>query len=257
MMNMSKWMLVATVACWPLASGWTATIEWTGGGDGVSTFQEANWVVTDNTGQPGWTLGASPPAGAVNPNTNIETNAIVAGSGTAGGTGASGIYRMIDGVSLTVRDDATFRMAASIGIQNDLATDRSGLIIEGNGLVAAQFLLRLDVVLRDNGQLILFGGGDPLNATTIDLDLAWTGSIVMDNETVADWTDPASSITDAHITKVTVGGAPAVIGGNVQIVSDGGTGSILTLNVVPEPSTLALAGLVLIAAGTMLRRRLQ
>jgi hypothetical protein len=43
----------------------------------------------------------------------------------------------------------------------------------------------------------------------------------------------------------------------VQIVSDGGTGSILTLNVVPEPSTLALAGLVLIAAGTMLRRRLQ
>lgn len=232
-------------------SAFGATIEWDAGGDGVSTFAEANWNVTDNTGQAGWTVGSDPPAGAVDGAVDVMADAIVGGSATAGGGGAGNHYDLGDGFSLTVKDNAAFKMRIATNPKRGIRGVNGGatetLVIQDNGLVVAQFLADLAVSMSGNADMILNGGGDPFNLTTVDLATDWTGSITMNDETVADWSDPDSSNTDAHITKITVGGQPAVIGVNVQIVSDGGSGSILT--VIPEPASLALlalGGLVLV-----------
>ncbi|MEN1682157.1 MAG: hypothetical protein AAGJ46_21475 [Planctomycetota bacterium] len=234
-----------------------ATISWDAGGDGVSTFQEANWVVDDNTGQPTWVVGENPPANSVNGNTAVQADAIVGGSATAGGGGASANYRMATDQSLTVQDDATFRMANGIGIAAGTGATGVELFIDDNGAVISQFLAGVSVEMSGASTLTLNGGGDPINESFIDLDADWTGSIIMNNETPADWTDPLSSNPGQppHIDDITVAGIPAQVGINVLIVSDGGTGSILTRGpLIPEPTALGLVS-VLAALGAVRQRR--
>jgi hypothetical protein len=55
-----------------------------------------------------------------------------------------------------------------------------------------------------------------------------------------------------HLGKITVNGAPAVIGANLSVVSDGGAGSIVTA--IPEPSSLALFALGGLALAIYRRR---
>ncbi len=231
------------------APAFGAVIEWDAGGDGVSTFAEVNWVVTDNTGQPTWTVGSDPPAGTVDKGVDVPAHMIVGGTATAGGGGATGHTDLSDGLSLTVKDTATFRLANGNGIRGVTGGAADLLLLQDSSETRAQFLQSLSVFMSGASTLILNGGGDPINNSTIDLADNWTGSIIMNDETVADWTDPASSNSDAHITKISVGGTPAVIGTHVDIVSDGGSGSILT--VIPEPASLTLIGL----GGLLLVRR--
>lgn len=222
-----------------------AALEWDAGGDGVSTFQEANWNVIDNSGQPGWTVALDPPAGAVDGGTAISAHLIVGGAATAGGGGAGAEVILDDGFSLTVRDGATFRMR--------IATDPEGmrgtgggltetLIIEDNALVVSQFLVTLAVSMSDASELVLNGGGNPINDTTIFLASDWTGSITFNDEDVA-------AVTAEHLSKITVNGAAATLGVNVNLVSDGDVGSVLT--VIPEPGSMALLGL----GGLLVARR--
>ncbi|MEM9347989.1 MAG: PEP-CTERM sorting domain-containing protein [Planctomycetota bacterium] len=221
------------------ASG--ATLTWDAGGDGVSTFQEANWTAID--GAP----GTDPPADTVNPESPISLDLFVGGSATAGGTGAGGNFVLADGFSLTVQDNATFRLALTFqggkGISNPAGGANGILNLLGSSETSGHFLELLDVSMSDAADLELNSGVDPLNNTTIDLAADWTGEIRLLNELVAD-------TTSEHLSKITVGGDAAQVGVNVLIVSDGNTGSVLT--VIPEPGSLALLGL---GALCVLRRR--
>ncbi len=220
-----------------------AQIAWDGGGDGGSTYQEANWVVTDDAGSAtlNGLVGSDPPADFVNGATAIEADVVVGGSAAAGGgSGAGNHFDLGDGFSLTVSDDATFRMQLwsapnnnPKGIRGVAAGDTESLIIQDNAAVFAQFLLNLTASMTDASTLTLGGGGvNSLNDATLDLAADWTGSVTWTNFNVA-----GSSIFD----KITVGGGAAVEGINVLVVSDGGSGSILT--VIPEPASLALVAL--------------
>ena len=230
-----------------------ATIEWDAGGDTVSTYQEANWVVTDNTDQPTWVIGADPPGGSVDGATQVFAHAIVGGAATAGGVGAGADYNIASGYSLTVKDNAVFRMGISDGKGINGVEDSvdETLYIRDDGLVVSQFLCNIVARMSGNANLELNGGNDPINQSFIDLASDWTGSIHLFNEMVEDWSDPDSSNPGqpAHIEDITVAGQPAVIGVNVAIISDGGAGSILF---IPEPTTGLLLGIGVLAA---VRRR--
>lgn len=202
-------------------------------------FQEANWVVTDNTGQPTWTIGADPPANTVNAQVPIQADAIIGGSvNIGGGDGVAAHFDMGDGQTLTIKDNVVFTMnltaATPGGIRGVSGGATENFIIADNAVVTAQFIVHFSVSMTGASQLILNGGGIPINFSTVDLAPDWTGNITFNAETVAD-------ATSEHLGKITVGGQAAVLGNNVQIVSDGGAGSILT--VVPEPGSIALLGL--------------
>lgn len=216
-------------AMMPVA-GVAQTITWDAGGDGVSVYQEANWTNVDDV------AGTDPVDDTVNPNIDIAVNLLVDGVSTAGGpVGAGGPFRMADGVSLTVRDDAFFRQFAGQPIENAQSLGvNANLVVEDNGAVFTQFITQISASLSDASTLTLFGGGDPLGAnTTVSLASDWTGSITFNNETPSD-------VVAEHLSQITVGGAPAVFGTNVDLVSNGGVGSILTLGTSPSLPTLTI-----------------
>ena len=223
------------------SSTFAASITWDAGGDGASTFQEANWVVTDETGTPALSglLGSNPPAGFVDGAVDVLADAIVGGTATAGGgAGAGNHFDLGDGFDLTVEDDATFRMQLGSfgggprGIRGVAGGAVENLIIEDTADVFSQFLLNISASMSGSSNLTLGGGGaGTLNNSTMALAADWTGSIT--------WPNYAGVSGNASfLSQFTVGGSPAVEGTNVLVVSDGGSGSILT--VIPEPASIVL-----------------
>ena len=87
------------------------------------------------------------------------------------------------------------------------------------------------------------GGGNPVNISTINLTFGSTLSFRAET--------PAA-FTAEHLGKITVDGAPAVDGVNIQIAPfNGASGSVITA--IPEPSSAVLLGFAGLAL--MLRRR--
>ena len=240
-----------------MASGaGAATITWDAGGDGLSTFAEANWVVTDDTGSAALSglVGMDPPTDFVNPQTDVEAHMIVGGTGTAGGpAGAGGHVDLGSGLSLTVQDDASFNVRINDGSNNRGIRGISGgpaetFILEDNASARAQFLNNLEASLSDAATMT-FGGtgtGTFAGSTTMDLSANWTGSIT--------WLNFNGVSGSNIIGKITVDGAPAIEGDNILVTTDG-TQSVLTLTApIPEPASALL--MVLGAAGlAWLRRR--
>ena len=88
-------------------------LVWDAGGDGVSTFQEANWLDT--------VTGADPPAGTVNPGVDVSMNVVAGLGATVGGGGATGNFDLGDGFSITLNDDAFGDTVRRLGCEEFLA----------------------------------------------------------------------------------------------------------------------------------------
>lgn len=214
------------------------TITWNGAANGVSTFNEGNWVVTDDTGSAtlNGLVGSAPPAGFVEPATAVEADVVVGGSATAGGgAGAGNHFDLGDGFSLTVQDDATFRMRLSPtparGIRGVSGGGTETLTISDTADVITQFLLDVTASMSGASTLTFGGGGNgTLNNSTLELAPDWTGTVTWNS----------FDITGQDIlNNITVGGQAAVDGVNVQIVGDGSSSTL----VIPEPGSLALLAL--------------
>lgn len=219
-----------------------ATLHWIGdlnGGDGSSTYQEANW---DTDGDPS-APHTAPAADTVNPATSIDEDIFVT-AGTPGGVnGAGGNFDIGNSGSLTL-SGGTFRMAAGSGIRADGTAGGVKTIItmSNDTAIFCQFFLDQTISVSGSASLTLFGGGNPINVSTIDFDPAWTGTLTFNAETTA-------AVVSEHLSKLTVGGEAAVTGSdpgvlepgdNVVIVDSGGSGSVLTVG-DPPPQTLALS----------------
>lgn len=222
-------LVVAAAMAWLAPSVASAQlITWDAGGDGVSAFQEANWTDIDGA------AGTDPPADTVNGLTPITANLLVDGAATVGGPiGAGSTFRLDDGVTLAVRDTATFRMQPGAAIDNLGPEANANLVIEGSAAVFAQFLSNITGTLSGAADLELFGGGDPLGGNvTLDLAAGWTGGVTFTNESPAD-------VISEHLSQITVNGSPAVFGTNVTLAPSG-AGTTLLLGSAPVAPTLTI-----------------
>lgn len=244
--------LTAIAALTVASSATAATIEWDAGGDGLSTFQEANWVVTDETGSPSLSglLGMDPPGGFVNPETDVAADMVVGGVGAAGGpAGAGGHVDLGTGLSLTVNDDATFNVRINDGSNNRGIRGVPGgavetLVVQDNASVRAQFFNDILASLEGAAEVTFggFGTGTFAGSTTMELAADWTGSVT--------WLNFADVSGSNLIGKITLGGQPAVEGVNVLVTNDGNR-SVLT-SLVPEPSSAVV--MILGLLGVVARR---
>ena len=186
------------------------TVTWTGNFDGF-TFEEAgNWSPTPTGGV---VNGASLIDNYVINNFNSVTTAgsIRMDSANAGNAPLS---ILVDSASLLIPGGG--------GIQgNDSPTTTQTLILDNFADVESQFLLSIHTELNDGAFLTLNGSGNPINLTTINFGGDLSGQI-NSAETVADF-------TAEHVSKITVDGCSAVVGGNLNIVDNGGTTQVTAM----------------------------
>ena len=216
-----------------------AALTWIGTNN--TFFQEANWI--DN-------VGATPAGGTINGDTDISasTGGMIIFDSSGGGTSSTGVggdIRLGDGNDLQIGDGLSLVTTATNGISNQkvLGGTTANASMLGASSANFQFTVGMDWSLGEVSSLTLRGGTNPLNNSTINL-LDAGSTIHFTDETVA-------AFTTEHLSKISVNGVAAVIGTNINVVSDGGSGSIVT--VVPEPSSAALIGLGGLAL--ILRRR--
>jgi len=181
---------------------YAGTYTWTGAGDGVSLFLEANW-----NGIP-----------AINKNEDLLHDLVI-NSGTPGGGGYNGdLY--LGGNNLLV-SGGTMTSNGSSGVWSYVSgTALSSMEVTG-GIVSLEDVKNVSVTMSGTGDLTLTKSGNPLNNSTLDLASDFTGQVYFSNETPADF-------TSQHLSKTTVAGSPAVIGTNINVVASG-VGAIVTV----------------------------
>ncbi len=204
-------------------------ITWTGNADGTDFFNEGNWVSA--------LTQLPPPAGAVNPANPF--NQIIDLTGTTQTVNASAGPITIGSTGLMQVNGVTLTTASTIRRDNDPATNNNAnaaLIISNapsrTASVTALGLVEIDVALIN--LLTLTDAIDPLKFSTVSFSASQQAdaTLHLTGESVA-------SVIAEHLSKFTVGGTnvPAVIGSNpalaepgdnLRILSDGGTGSIIT-----------------------------
>lgn len=204
--------LVAALALAPAAS---ADIVWTGAVSG-DIFDEANWDLSQSS------------VTVIDPNVSIDDDVVIRDAPadvviteTGGGQFR---FQVEEGRSVII-DNSRVVAAGNDGIGCFQGT-QVGITIEVNNGASLEpyFVVNRVRVKVDATSTAVFGGpGDPLNIATIDLKY---GSVLRFLEE-----DPNEFLSE-HLTSVTVDGAGAVPGVNLNLVSDGGNGSIVT--VIPQ-----------------------
>lgn len=187
-----------------------ATLEWTGGGDGASLYQEANWQI-----QGGGAVSGDPLA----PNAFISDSLIF--TGTTSNVGSE--LRLSSSLDL---DGGNLSIVAGGGMQGGTIN------ITNSGSFTADWANSTAISIN-NGSFTVRGAGNPLTSSTITC----TGdqwNINFTAETVAD-------VQSEHLSKITVNGQPAVIDVNVTLTSDGATGSTITSYVFVDSDLDGLA----------------
>ena len=150
-----------------------------------------------------------------------------------------------DGFTMTL-DNSTLGLVAGGNDGTGGGPGSAGVTINlTNGSELRTFFIVNNVSLNiDATSTAIFGGGgNPVNISTVDLT---------NGSTLGFLAETPGQFTAEHLSKVTVNGAPAVEGVNIQIDPfNGAAGSLIT--VIPEPSSSLLAGLAGFAL--VLRRR--
>lgn len=218
-----------------------AALTWLGTNN--TFFQESNWQEDG---------GGAPAANTVNPGADISASTAPDGlilfDNSLGGTNAGAVGGNIDlgGNNLQIGGGLLLRTTSTFGLRRSTAITGSPVTatIVAGSTADFQFGRQIAFVLDGASTLILRGGNDPLpdsaSVNLLDLD----SRVLFLDETVADF-------TSEHLAKFSVNGAPAQIGTNLSVVSDGDLGVIVTA--IPEPASSVLFGLA--GLGLILRRR--
>jgi hypothetical protein len=215
-----------------------SAVSWTGNGDGLSFFQEANW---EDSG-----TSLAPADGTINPGTSLN-------GGTSEDYVLTGVTLSQIGAGNIVLGNALTTITldnSSVGLDFGVfrGINGAGIFNLTNGsTLSSQFVSESLVTNVDaTSNLILNGGDAPINfSATINLEVGAT--LTFNNETVAD----ASS---EHFGDIFIGGSALsslTEGVDYTHVSDGGTGSIITA--IPEVSTLGLMTLAFSALALSMR----
>lgn len=207
-----KRLLTIPVVLLNLATLHAATYEWTGGGDGSSLFQEANWSLAGGSGN----------IPQIDPNVPVVHDLRIA-SGTPGGANGFSPHLLLGGRTLTLIGGTT-RGASSnqAGIHSDgtAGGSRATLTFSGGALLVA-FLTDIAGSLSNNATLTLYGA-NPLDNSTIDLAPGWSGSITFTAKS-------AASVRSELLAKITLNGQAVTENNHVTLTATSSNASTLTL----------------------------
>ncbi|MCB1095608.1 MAG: PEP-CTERM sorting domain-containing protein [Verrucomicrobiae bacterium] len=154
-------------------------------------------------------------------------------------------FQLADAKMLTL-DGGSLVAAGNDGVGGAPGTvNGPAIAILGGGSFNPFFIVNgVSLTIDGASSATMNGGGNPINLSTVDL--APGATFTFGGET-------PEAFTAEHLSKFSVNGAPAVIDGNIKLVSDGAIGSIVTAVAVPEPSSAVL--LTLAGLGVLIRRR--
>lgn len=226
-----------------------ADLVWTGAVDGVSAFQEANWL--DDNGQ-------VPGAGEIDGNTVITAatgGKVVINSGTGSPASFSNQFRFGDN-DVEVSGGKVLGSNNNFGIFVDDGGSFGNLLLDGGSTINVQFAQNFTVTM-DGGSTFRFrGAGNPVNNTTINV-LDFGSLLRFDNETFAAFEAEHSSKVTLNSATLEFGADPFAIeaGDNALATAFNGADGvdISFVNAIPEPTSAAVLSLVgLLALG---RRR--
>ena len=188
-----------------------ADIVWTGA---VSSdvFDEANWDLSNST------------VTTIDPNVGIEDDIVIANASSEvwiPDVSGQQRFQVGDGFTVTI-DNSTVRALGNDGLGGQPGASPGPLVTLRNGAsFEAFFIVNGTHMVFEPGTHGVFNGGFvPINASTVDL--APGSYLHFTDET------PNAYISE-HLNKTTVLGVPAVVGGNVQVASDGGAGCFVTV----------------------------
>ena len=199
------------------------TLTWTGLGADPTDFADLdNWAGT-------------PTGGVININSLVDNYVVSDAAAAIAGVAALAL----EGGSLTVDDGSVTLTGGAAGLGKTSGT--SGVVgMGGNGAATVQFLADVATTLDGSAVLTLNGGGNPVNLSTIDFT-SFDSVLNFLAETPADF-------ETEHLSKITVNGAPAVIGVNLSVTPfNGEAGSQVQALAIPEPSTAVLLAVGLLS----------
>lgn len=175
-----------------------ADLEWTGNGDAVSFYQEANWQLQG---------GGAVPADPLSPNTSITDNLIFTGNNP------SIASQLTLAAPTTLQISAgTLIMAANGGISGGSIT------LSNNSDVQTNWMNNSTATITQS-TLTLRGTGNPLTNTTITCTgTQWSITFTNQNN---------STVKTQHLSKITINGQPATIGTNCGLTQQTANTSVL------------------------------
>ena len=175
-------------------------------------FDESNWDLSGSS------------VTVIDPNVTIQDNVVVVGAPAPleipDLTGQQR-FQVGDGFTITL-DGSSWVALNNDGIGGEPGTVAGPLLnVRNGGHLGVYFIVNRVHLDLDATSTATFGGpGAPLNASTVDLT---SGSVLaFVNETVTDY------VTE-HLPDTTVDDAPAVVGTNLTVVSDGAVGCVVTV----------------------------
>ena len=194
-----------------LAAPASADIVWTGA---VSSdiFDEANWDLSNST------------VTVIDPNVGIDDHVVIANAPAEvwiPDVSGQQRFQIGDGFTVTI-DNSHVRGLGNDGLGGQPGASPGPLVTLKNGAsFEAFFIVNGTHMVFEPGTHGVFNGGFvPINISTVDL--APSTYLHFTDET------PTAYITE-HLSKTTVQGVPAVVGGNINVIGDGGAGCFVTV----------------------------
>ena len=223
-------MKFATTLAILLASSLTASqaaVVWTGATSG-DPFDDSNWDFSGSA------------VTAVDENVSIVDDITVTnGAIVIPNLAGQGRLQIGNGFTMTL-DNSTLDLVAggNDGVGGEPAgTGVSISLINGSQLNPFFIVNAVALDIDGTSSATFGGGGNPVNLSTINLKAGATLGFLAET--------PAAFITE-HLSKITVDGAPAVDGVNIQVSPfNGDAGSQVT--VIPEPAGVAFLALASLA----------
>lgn len=189
-------------------------LVWTGGGDGMSFGDLANW-------------DGDPTGGVIDMNALVDDFVIDDPDACVGCPGGVSQLTWVDeGVGSLTMSGGEFVGATGLRYTTFTFT---------GGEMTRQFLLNVTATLEGDASLTLAGGGDPVNQSTIALE-SLDALVHFTNELPED-------VTAEHLSKISFFGQPAIEGVTYTLESDGASGALLqALEGDYDPATLEWTG---------------
>ncbi len=194
-----------------MQAAYGVTLTWTGGGDGQSFNQLANWSGT-------------PTGGFINSSNLVDTYVVDTATGVI--TSSTTIAFRAGGGLIQSAGSLSILNGNGVGVLE--TPDSIGSITISNGELSTQYLAELEVSLGQGALLTLSGSGNPVNESVVDIsDLSASIHFLAES---------SANVLSEHLNKFTVFGSSPVVGVNLSVTDDGSGGALVAPLLVEPPS---------------------